>query len=69
MFLFDDVPNKLACPEVENLGQSGASSPGVMSGKQTRGEQPFLAKEHQRAGVFEGNCRFRTESFVSVYQT
>jgi hypothetical protein len=35
MFLFNDVPNRLACPEVENLGQSGASSRKVMSGEQT----------------------------------
>jgi hypothetical protein len=37
MFLFNDVPNRLACPEVKkNLGQRGACSRRAMSGKQTR---------------------------------
>jgi hypothetical protein len=26
-----------------------------MSGKQTSGEQPFLAKEHQKSAIFRGN--------------
>jgi hypothetical protein len=45
----------LACPEVENADkgtQSGTGSPRVMSGKQTSGEQPILAMEHQKTALF-----------------